>query len=101
MPEQDLRHDLDRISVFARVHPAQKLRIVEAFQSRENGRRHDRRRRERRARTRRAPTSGVAMGITGTEVAKGAAEDRHHDDNFATIVNAVEEGRLFTATSRR
>lgn len=33
MPEQDLRHDLDRLSVFARVHPAQKLRIVEAFQS--------------------------------------------------------------------
>ena len=33
MPEHDLRRDLDRISVFARVHPAQKLRIVQAFQA--------------------------------------------------------------------
>lgn len=93
MPEQDLRANLDRISVFARVHPAQKLRIVEAFQSQKHvvamtgdG-------------VNDAPALatadvGVAMGITGTEVAKGAAKIIITDDNFATIVKAVEEGRL-------
>ncbi len=93
MPEQDLRHDLDRISVFARVHPAQKHRIVEAFQAKGNvvamtgdG-------------VNDAPALaradvGVAMGITGTEVAKGAAKIVIADDNFASIVSAVEEGRL-------
>ncbi len=93
MTEQDLRHQLNRIAVFARVHPAQKLRIVEAFQSQQkvvamtgDG-------------VNDAPALakadvGVAMGVTGTEVAKGAAKIVIADDNFSTIVKAVEEGRI-------
>jgi Ca2+-transporting ATPase len=100
MPEQDLVASLDRIAVFARVHPAQKLRIVEAFQSRKNvvamtgdG-------------VNDAPALaradvGVAMGITGTEVAKGAAKIVITDDNFATIVAAIEQGRLVYGNIRK
>lgn len=100
MGEADLRDALPGIAVFARVQPAQKLRIVEALQARG----------EVVAMTgdgvNDAPALaradvGVAMGITGTEVAKSAAKIVITDDNFSTIVGAVQQGRVVYANLKK
>ena len=100
MNDQTLKGEIEQIDVFARVSPAHKMRIVDALRANHEvvamtgDGVND-------APAIKAADIGVAMGITGTDVAKETADMVLTDDNYASIVSAVEQGRIIYSNIRK
>lgn len=100
MTDEQLREEIKRTSVFARVSPEHKVRIVQALRANGNvvamtgDGIND-------APALKQADIGVAMGITGTDVAKETADMVLTDDNYSSIVSAVEQGRVIYSNIRK